>query len=102
MEHICLCDGYGLCFGGEEGYRTFKQLRVSKEALRKEVDQQREDDQRYIHERNGTSAAARWVSDVARIKYLAKQIAALEHEQNERMAGAIAQGDALVKRTEGH
>ena len=96
LEHICLCDGYGLCFGGEEGYRTFKQLRVSKEVLRKEVDQ------RYIHERNGTSAAARWVSDVARIKYLAKQIAALEHEQNERLASAIAQGDALFKQTEGH
>ena len=98
LEHVCLCDGYGICFGGEEGYGTFRQLKVSKEALQQEMDQRGIDDDRDTHKRNGTVETVQpVVDDTARQKYLAKQIRAIEQEQTSRVASAVAQGDAKAK-----
>jgi hypothetical protein len=44
-EHVCYCDGYGICFGGEEEYRIFdgqmKEMRGLEEEL-KEVQEVQE------------------------------------------------------------
>lgn len=29
-EHVCFCDGYGLCFGGKSGYDNYQSLRFQK------------------------------------------------------------------------
>ncbi|OCK79828.1 hypothetical protein K432DRAFT_426214 [Lepidopterella palustris CBS 459.81] len=36
-EHICYCDGYGVCFGGEDKYREFFDLRKKKSNWEKQV-----------------------------------------------------------------
>lgn len=36
-EHICYCDGYGLCFDGKEGYREFRDLGSQKSDLEQEL-----------------------------------------------------------------
>ncbi|OJJ46056.1 hypothetical protein ASPZODRAFT_152288 [Penicilliopsis zonata CBS 506.65] len=33
QEHVCYCDGYGLCFGGEDTYNTFQKARNEKTKL---------------------------------------------------------------------
>lgn len=37
-EHICYCDGFGVCFGGETQYRAFLQLRNQSKTLQAELD----------------------------------------------------------------
>ena len=93
LEHDCLCRAYGLCFGGEEGYRDFKQLKTSKEILQRELDQRSRDEENVQRsdQRNHTSSA------VERIGLVTNQIQALEHEQKERVASAMARGDAGLK-----
>ena len=36
-EHICYCDGFGICFGGEEQHRHYFELDKEQRALRKAV-----------------------------------------------------------------
>lgn len=36
-EHICYCDGYGLCFGGDDEYREFRALGSQKSELEHEL-----------------------------------------------------------------
>ena len=36
-EHICYCDGFGICFGGKAQYQDFSELRLRKEHLEAEL-----------------------------------------------------------------
>ncbi|KKK13348.1 hypothetical protein P175DRAFT_08487 [Aspergillus ochraceoroseus IBT 24754] len=36
-EHICYCDGYGICFGGEEEYSNFRNLNTERERLEEDL-----------------------------------------------------------------
>ncbi|KAJ5156577.1 hypothetical protein N7492_009380 [Penicillium capsulatum] len=33
-ESVCLCDGYGVCFGGPDGYRKYRDLRSERDDFR--------------------------------------------------------------------
>ena len=46
-EHICYCDGYGACFGGEKAYDDFRKLGLEKEDLHKELQEWQNDLQLY-------------------------------------------------------
>ncbi|CAG8197533.1 unnamed protein product [Penicillium salamii] len=37
-ESVCLCDGYGFCFGGDEEYRAYQQLGAEKKELQEQLD----------------------------------------------------------------
>ncbi|KAL2802604.1 hypothetical protein BJX63DRAFT_425944 [Aspergillus granulosus] len=36
-EHVCFCDGYGICFGGEDEYNAFRNLDAERESLEDEL-----------------------------------------------------------------
>ncbi|KAL2862080.1 hypothetical protein BJX68DRAFT_17506 [Aspergillus pseudodeflectus] len=36
-EHVCFCDGYGICFGGEDEYNAFRNLDSERENLEDEL-----------------------------------------------------------------
>ena len=38
-EHVCYCDGYGVCFGGEDEYALYFALRDESRKIREEVQQ---------------------------------------------------------------
>jgi hypothetical protein len=38
-EHVCFCDGFGLCFGGEEGLRDFFTLRQDVRDMQNELNE---------------------------------------------------------------
>lgn len=38
-EHTCYCDGYGICFGGEEQFTQFFDKRQTVRDLRKEMEE---------------------------------------------------------------
>ena len=37
-EHVCYCDGYGVCFGGETAYKEFFEMRQTKQKYSEELD----------------------------------------------------------------
>ena len=96
-EHICYCDGFGVCFGGDTEYKAFERLRQTKEgyervlmesrARRNGLQQVGED----LHGRNNAS----WVKgdDSASLNHLQKQIDALEEEISGRRRAALERGN---------
>lgn len=42
-EHVCLCDGYGICFGGEEEYIDFRAIAADRVTLDEELKEWMED-----------------------------------------------------------
>lgn len=44
-ENVCYCDGYGICFGGEEEYANFRNIGAQKGALDQELGKWLEDAQ---------------------------------------------------------
>ncbi|KAF8863769.1 hypothetical protein BDZ45DRAFT_644052 [Acephala macrosclerotiorum] len=43
MEHVCLCDGFGVCFGGEEEFNHYAQKNQERVTLQEELDQWNKD-----------------------------------------------------------
>lgn len=41
-ENVCYCDGYGICFGGEEGYANFRAVNAERDSLNQELTKWRE------------------------------------------------------------
>ena len=99
LTHVCLCEGYGLCFGGEEGYLSFEQLGVSKAVLQKELDEWYGSERTYreVHRRNGSVAGTIQPPPIVRGKFLKQQILAMEKEEEDRLNKAVARGHRLVK-----
>jgi hypothetical protein len=48
-EHVCYCDGFGVCFGGEDEYDAFYKKKREKDALEDELRKWREEDERIRH-----------------------------------------------------
>ncbi|KAL3475412.1 hypothetical protein BJX99DRAFT_160575 [Aspergillus californicus] len=36
-EHVCYCDGYGVCFGGEDEYNAFRNMDSERDSLQEEL-----------------------------------------------------------------
>lgn len=101
-EHICYCDGFGVCFGGEAKYKEFEDLQRTK--------------QDYETEMNGLQrqlSTARDADGVGRVNmsnaeapvaglssHLNDQIKALDKELSVRMQDAIERGNDPRKRAE--
>ncbi|KAJ5566207.1 hypothetical protein N7535_007845 [Penicillium sp. DV-2018c] len=37
-EHVCLCDGYGFCFDGADGWQAYREAESQKDELQRELD----------------------------------------------------------------
>lgn len=42
-EHICYCDGYGICFGGEDAYAAYFELEGKRDRFQREVENLQDD-----------------------------------------------------------
>lgn len=100
-EHICYCDGFGVCFGGDREYKDFERLHQKKEGYEREV---REDRARRTGLRDGGdghgkgNASLVKYEDPARVIHLQKQVEALEEEMSGRKAAALERGNDPEKR----
>ena len=97
-EHICYCDGFRVCFGGDTEYRDFERLRQTKEGYERVLMESRtrraglrvgEDGQ---HGDNNASVI-KGDNDFASLNHLQKQIDALEEEISGRRRAALERGN---------
>ena len=95
-EHICYCDGFGVCFGGDKEYKDFERLRQRKEGHEREV---REFRARRGSVRDGgegygkSNASSVKDYDAASLTRLQKQIEKLEEEISARKKDALERGN---------
>ncbi|KAI4126369.1 MAG: hypothetical protein LQ347_005001 [Umbilicaria vellea] len=94
-EHICYCDGFGVCFGGEAEYDDYFELQRKKRESQKELDKWhsrmavvKEAEIRYGAEHAGSLEPPERGRDV----YLKDHIEALERESENRMIDAKERG----------
>ncbi|SLM34440.1 Protein of unknown function DUF3431 [Lasallia pustulata] len=94
-EHVCYCDGFGVCFGGQAQYNEYFELQRKKRESHKELDKWlskmaaiEEAQIRYGAER----AASLEVPERGRDVYLKDRIAALERELEKRVIDAKERG----------
>ena len=95
-EHICYCDGFGVCFGGDAEYKNFERLRLRKESYESEVRKSRA---RRAGMRDGEigyrggNASSTKDDDSASLTRLQKQIEKLEEEVSSRKRTAFERGN---------
>lgn len=95
-EHICYCDGYGICFGGEKEYVAYWEKDYKKKQLEQELREWREKDEaikkateeRRIDE-NEELEVPEWGRDVE----LEEKIEEMNHELDVIREAAKAKGD---------
>ena len=80
-EYACYCDGFGVCFGGQERYSVYNRLRQSREKFENDLKSLRES-QPFSQESEGTKGTFGDLasSDVSKIRSLQHQIDALNNE----------------------
>lgn len=102
-EHVCYCDGFGVCFGGEAEYKAFENLRQMKQDFESEAKDLRQQ-QRLMgngvpnSELSTVSLVQAYVP--GRLSYLHDQASALDKELTARKKGAIKRGDDPRNRAE--
>ena len=95
-EHICYCDGFGVCFGGDTEYKSFERLRLTKEGYERELTESRA---RRAGPRDGEDGQGKNNSssfkddDPASLIQLQKKIEALEEEISGRKRAALERGN---------
>ena len=100
-EHICYCDGFGVCFGGDSEYKDFERLRHTKEGYERELKESRARqaslrDGEDGHGRNNVSSVKD--DDLTGFMHLQKQIEALEEEISSRRRAALERGNNTENR----
>ena len=93
-EHICYCDGFGVCFGGDTEYKAFERLRQTKEGYERVLMESRT--RRAVGEdgqHGGNNASVIKADDSASLVHLQKQINALEEELSNRRRAALERGN---------
>lgn len=94
-EHICYCDGYGICFGDEDVYKAWwkvwEEKRIAVEELRV-WRQQTAAIQHAMKESKLDEVSRLEIPEVGRDVHLEKEIQALGAELNERKKVAINRG----------
>ncbi|KAL9124769.1 MAG: hypothetical protein Q9217_005931 [Psora testacea] len=94
-EHICYCDGYGLCFGGLDRYNDFEQLRHTKQKYEQEFNNfKKQQTTMFEGEGSGNSSVATMLQtfDARDYNDLRDRIEALEKELNAQKEEAIERG----------
>ncbi len=95
-EHICYCDGFGVCFGGHTEYKNFERLRQTKEGYERELTEFRarraglQDGKDELGKNNVSSVKG---DDSASLVHLQDQIEALEEEISGRRRAALERGN---------
>ena len=103
VEHVCYCDGFGACFGGQAEYNDYFELQRKQRESQKELEEWREKDAS-IKEANRQYgpeyAASLETPEMGRDVYLRDQIGALERELGNRLVEAKERGKDPLARAE--
>lgn len=101
-EHLCYCDGFGVCFGGPRQYSDIVQLTKEKVKARKELEEWKEKNKAFG---KGTAGGAKnrtsgSLSDPKRLIALEDRIRSLEGEEKKLTKAALERGDDARLRAE--
>lgn len=102
-EHICYCDGFGVCFGGQAEYDDYFELQRKKRESQEELDKWRSKtaDIKEAEIRYGAEhAASLELPERGRDVYLEDHIEALERESENRLIDAKERGKNPQARAE--
>lgn len=97
VEHVCYCEGFGICFDGPDAYADWIALRDRRQQAARELDQ-------WIERKNSPITAITTIEDQddepeeGRDVLLRDQIAALDREMDVRKAAAVRRGKELRNR----
>jgi hypothetical protein len=100
-EHVCYCDGFGVCFGGEEEYDAYYRKNEERVGLEKELNKWREDGERIRQlQEEGKIDEAREIEEpeVGRDLELEGRIKGLQAWCDERTQRAKEHGDVAMHR----
>ena len=95
-EHICYCDGFGVCFGGNTEYKEFERLRQTKEGYERELTESRARRAGLKVGEDGygkNNASSIKGDNLANLTHLQKKIEALEQEISGRRIAALERGN---------
>ena len=95
-EHVCYCDGFGVCFGGDTEYKDFERLRQTKEGYERVLLESRARRAGLQVGENGqgiNNASSAKSDNSASLTRLEKQIDALEEEISNRRKAALERGN---------
>ena len=100
-EHVCYCDGFGVCFGGEAEYKDFERLRHMRRGWEEELTELR-DSRAVIQKANGEhwkgNASGLKAVNPGRESYLSIQVEALSKEIIARRDAALERGQSPKNR----
>lgn len=91
-EHICYCDGFGVCFGGVVEYQNFETLRNTTTDYEDELKEMRAGNQDSNMEHLQRDGSTWTPLDPGRYTFLNSQIAALSQEMAVRRQAALERG----------
>lgn len=100
LEHVCYCDGFGICFGGETQYQDFVELRMEMEKMEMELDDLNRGtnrDKQLTRNVHGTRTTS--FSDI-RSAELSDQVQAMKRELQSRKTDALERGEYAKNRAE--
>lgn len=101
LEHVCYCDGFGICFGGEIQYQAFVELKMEMEKLEMKLDDlnrgANREKQSIRHYWHGTRITS--FSDI-QPAYLSDQVQAMKKELQSRKMDALERGEHAQSRAE--
>lgn len=94
VVEVCHCDGFGVCFGGQEDYRDFETLRHTKQEYQSELKSLKEEQTLTESATNIASTAENGTRlDEGRLLSLNDRIEALDNELTARKKAAIDRGN---------
>jgi hypothetical protein len=88
-EHACYCDGYGVCFGGEDSYKEFFELRQRKQNYSSEWDRLLKEQSLEVGGKDNETLRK---VDPERMMFLKDRIRAVDKELEERKSDAFERG----------
>jgi len=91
VEHVCYCDGFGVCFGGREKYEAWHALRRERDRFAHEVSLW--EAQKKKSEWSGGALEEWRMPDLARKEEMESQIERLQLLMSEQVAEAIERGN---------
>lgn len=101
LEHVCYCDGFGICFGGETQYQGFVELKMEMEKMEMKLD-----DLNPKANREKQLIRDYWqgprITPFSNLQpaYLSDQIQAMKKELKSRKMDALERGEFAQNRAE--
>lgn len=100
LEHVCYCDGFGICFGGETQYQDFVELRMEMEKMETKLDDLNRGanrEKQLTRNMHGTRFTS--FSDI-QSAHLSDQVQAMKRELQSRKIDALERGENAKNRAE--